>query len=95
MDATVGDARHASGAAGLGGLVHGGELRDADTGDHAGGADGAGADAHLDTVGARLDQGAGAGGGGHVTGDQLHIGIESLDALDSLQHVLGMAVGGV
>ena len=41
-------------------VVDRGELRHADAGDHAGGADGAGADAHLDRVHARVDQRAGA-----------------------------------
>ena len=35
VDATVGDARHAGGLACLGGVIDGGELRDADTGDDA------------------------------------------------------------
>ena len=95
LHAAVGDDGHAVLGGHTGRVIDGGHLGHADAGHHAGGADGAGADAHLDAVGARLDQGAGARGGGHVTGDQLHIGIESLDALDSLQHVLGMAVGGV
>ena len=44
------------------------DLRHADAADHARGADGAGADAHLDTVGARLDEGAGALSRGHIAG---------------------------
>ena len=50
VDATVGDAGHASGTAGLGSLVHGGELRDTDTGNDTGGADRAGANTDLDGV---------------------------------------------
>ena len=70
-------------AAIAGGVVHGGDLGHADTGHHAGGADGAGADANLHAVGARLDQGLGALGGGHVAGDELHIGIVLLHLADS------------
>ena len=58
-----------------GGVIDGGDLRHADAGHHAGGADGAGADADLDAVGAGLDEGVGAVGGGDVAGDELHVGI--------------------
>ena len=95
LHAAVGDDGHAVLGGHPGGVVDGGDLGHADAGLHAGGAEGAGADAHLHAVGARLDEGAGALGGGHITGDQLHVGVEGLDALDGLQHVLGVAVGGV
>ena len=95
LHAAVGDDGHAVLGGHPGGVIDGGDLGYADAGHHAGGADGAGADAHLHAVGARLDEGAGALGGGHVAGDQLHVGVEGLDALDGLQHVLGVAVGGV
>ena len=97
VDATVGDARHASGAAGLGGLVHGGELRDADTGDHAGGADGARADADLDGVDAGVDHGLRTLAGGDVAADDVHA-IERGIGLQAANHVesqLGLTVGGV
>ena len=97
VDATVGDARHAGGLAGLGGVIDGGELRDADTGDHAGGADGAGADTDLDGVDARVDHGLGAGTGGDVAADDLHAaeGGVALDAADHVERQTGLAVGGV
>ena len=49
-----------------------GELRHADAGDDARGADRARADADLDRVGAGIDQRLGALGGGDVAGDDLH-----------------------
>ena len=97
VDATVGDARHASGAAGLGGLVHGGELRHADTGHHAGGADGAWADANLDCVNTSVDHGLSALTGGYVTADDVNA-LERGIGLQTANHVesqLGLTVGGV
>ena len=84
--------RHASGAAGLGGLVHGGELRDADAGDHAGGADGARADADLDGVDAGVDD-APARPGGVATlppmmSTPLNVGI-GLQAANHVESQLG------
>ena len=59
-DAAVGDDGDAV-LVGLGGAGGDrGDLRHAAAGDHPGGADGAGADAHLDAVDAALDQGLGA-----------------------------------
>ena len=62
-----------------GGFQHRGELRHADAGDDAGGADAAGADADLHRVGAGLDQRARAFGRGHVAGDDLHRVRQALD----------------
>ena len=61
------------------GFGDGGDLRHARAGDHAGGADGAGADADLDGVGAGVDQGHGAVVGGDVAGEQVDVGKALLD----------------
>ena len=70
--AAIGDRRHAALAAGGGGFQHRGELRHADAGDDARGADAARADADLHRVRAGLDQRQRALGRGDVAGDHLH-----------------------
>ena len=70
FDAAVGDHRHAALAARLDHVEDRGELRHADAGDDAGGADRAGADADLDRIGAGIDQRLGAVGGGDIAGDR-------------------------
>ena len=72
-----------------------GELRHADAGDDARGADRARADADLDRVGAGIDQRLRALLRGDVAGDDLHGVGEPLDAVDRVQHARGMAVRGV
>jgi hypothetical protein len=56
------------------GLGDGGDLGHAGAGDHARGADGAGADADLDGVGAGVDEGHGAFVGGDVAGEEVDVG---------------------
>ena len=68
------------------------DLRHSRAGDHARGADGAGSDAHLDGVGAGLDQRQRALVGGHVAGQQAHLGKALLHLADRLQHARGVAV---
>ncbi len=80
---------------GLGAVVDRGHLRDAHAGDDAGGADGAGADPHLDAIGARFDQRLGSLGGGHVAGDDLQLREGVLDADQGVDDVSGMAVRGI
>ena len=97
VDATVGDAGHASGTAGLSGLVHGGELRNANTGNDTGGADGARTNTDLDGIGTGLDHGLGTGTGADVAADDLHA-IEGgivLQAGDHVECQAGLTVGGV
>ena len=97
VDATVGDAGHASGTAGLGSLVHGGELRDTDTGNDTGGADRAGANTDLDGVRASLNHGLSTGAGADVAADDLHA-VEGGVVLQAGNHVecqTGFTVGGV
>ena len=72
-----------------------GELRHADAGDDARGADRARADADLDRVGAGIDQRLRALVGRDIAGDHLHGVGEPLDAVDRFQHARGMAVRGI
>ena len=58
----------------LDGRHDGRQLRHADAGDDARGADRAGADADLDAIGAGIDQRLGAVGGGDIAGDDLDVG---------------------
>ena len=95
VDAAVGDARHASGTAGLSGLVHGGELRNANTGNDTGGADGTRPDADLDTVSARFNQIPGGLCRGHVARHYLKLRKCFLDHPDAAYHIGGMAMGGI
>src|SRR5699024_6822787 len=79
---------------GSGGVDDGRDLRDADTGDDPGGADGTGSDADLDGGGAGVEQRPGAVVGGDVAG---HDGDGELggDLADDVDHRAGVAVGGV
>ena len=77
------------------GLGDGGDLGHARAGDHAGGADGAGADANLDGVGAGVDEGHGSVVGGDVAGHEIDVGEAFFDLSDRFEHARGVAVGGV
>ena len=94
-DATVGDQRHVGALEGGGHFGDGGDLRDADAGDDAGGADGARADAHFDAVGAGFHQRDGGFGGGDVAADHVHVREVLLDPGDAVEHALRVTVGGV
>ncbi len=97
VDATVGDAWNTGGTAGLSGLIHGGELRNADTGDHAGGADGARTHANLDGVDSGVDHGLCALTRRHVAADDIDA-LESGIGLETANHVegeLGLTVSGI
>src|SRR5690606_38457979 len=74
---------------------YGGELRPADPGHHPGGAHGAGPDADLDDVGARVDQVAHAGGGDDVAARDGHVRVEGADGPQRGGHLLLVAVRGV
>ena len=93
-DAAVGDDRHLV-VHGRGDVRHGGDLRNTDAGDDARGADGAGADAHLDAVDAGLHEIARRIGRRDVAADDLQVAPLRLDARDHVEHALGMAVRGV
>ncbi len=74
--------------------VEGGELGDADAGDDAGGADGAGALADLDGIGTAVGEEGDAGGAGDVAGDDGEIGEGGADEFDHVADPGGVAVGG-
>ena len=78
--------------AGAVGLGDGRDLRHARAGDHARGADGAGPDADLDGVRAGVDQRQRAFVGGHVAGQQRHVGKALLHLAHRLKHARGVAV---
>ena len=88
FDAAVGDDRHAGRAPGLGRFQDGGELRHADAGDDAGGADRARPDADLDRVRAGVDQRLRALARRHIAGDDRDLVGRALDAADLLEHRL-------
>ena len=98
LQAAVGDDRHAGRAGRQPGLVDGADLRDADAGDDAGGADGARADADLDRVDTGVDQRLRAGAGGDVAADDLDAVVPAevlLHPGDHVEHGALVAVGGV
>jgi hypothetical protein len=70
-------------------------LRHANAGHDAGRADRSRADADLHGVGAGIDQGLRALAGRHVPGDDLHSVRFPLDAIDRIEDLDLMAVGGV
>ncbi len=72
-----------------------GELRHADPGHDARGADRPRPDADFDRVGAGIDQRLGAIRRRHVAGDDLHRIRLPLDAAHGVEHELGMAMRGV
>jgi hypothetical protein len=57
--------------------------------------DGARADADLDAVGAGVDQGLRALAGRDIAGHHLNLVGGALDAVDRIEHIFGMAVGGI
>lgn len=76
------------------GNVKGGELGDADAGDDARGADGAGALADFDRIGTAISEEGDTGGAGNVAGDDGEVGEGGADEFDHVAHTGGMAVGG-
>ena len=94
-DAAVGDHRHVRFGGFLGAVHHRRQLRHANAGDDAGGADRSGADAHLDAVRARIDQRARGLGGGNVAGDHLHRVGQLLHALHRAADLAIVAVRGI
>ena len=82
---------------GQGRLVDGGDLRHADAGDDAGGADRARADADLDGVGAGVDERLRALAGRDVAADDVDVRERrvGLEPADDVEHARGVAVRGV
>ena len=85
-DAAVGDQGHAAGGKCLGDVRHRGDLRHADAGDDARGADRTRADADLDAIGARGDQVERPFAGDDISGDDLQIAPACLDFGHHLEH---------
>jgi hypothetical protein len=94
-DAAVGDQRHARALQRSGHAVDRHDLRHADTGDDARGADRAWANADLDAVGAAFHQRQCRRAGGDVAADHVHTGVVLLDPTHALDHAGAVAVGGV
>ena len=96
-DAAVGDDGHVVAVLlqGAAHLAHSRELRHADTGDDAGGADASGSDAHLDGVGAGLGQHQGGLAGGDVAHHHVDVLILGFHLLEGFHHADAVAVGGV
>src|SRR5471032_37928 len=94
-DAAVGDARHAGAFERLGDVGDRGDLRHADAGDDAGGADRARTDADLDRVRAVFDQRLGGGRRGDVAADHVDLRELGLDPFHAVEDALRMAVGRV
>src|SRR4029079_19160471 len=76
-------------------FFYGGDLRHPDARHYPGGADGAGADAHLDRVRSRLAKRSRALAGGDVAGDHLDALEVALQVPDGVEHPPGMSVRGV
>ena len=93
-DASVGDHGNPVPDRHLGDVEDGRDLRHADAGDDAGGADRAGPDAGLQAVRAGVDQRLGGLAGGDVAGDQLDVELR-LDPPHHLDDRARVAVGGV
>ena len=93
-DTAVGDEADAFLGCALAGDVECGELRNADTGDDAGGADGAGTLADFDRAGAALREILDAGGAGDIAGDDGEIFELAADHFDHVAYAGGVAVGG-
>ena len=93
--AAVGDQRHAAAGERLGDGVDRHDLRHADAGDDARGADRARADADLDRVGAGLDQRQRGGAGGDVAADDVDVREVALDPAHALDDAGAVAVRGV
>ena len=70
----------------------GGHLRHADAGDDASRANGAGADANLDAVRARIDERFGRLRRSDIAGDELRVGERVLHGAAGVEDVMGMAV---
>ncbi len=95
LDAAVGDDGDALFRGGAGGFADGGDLGHAGAGDHAGGADGPGADTDLDGVGSGVDEREGSVVGGDVAGEEGDGGVGFFDGADGFEDARGVAVGGV
>ena len=87
-DAAVCDTRYAGTFKRFGDVGNGGNLRNTDTGDDTGGADGTRADTDLDGVRAVIKQCACRCGRSDIAADDFDIRIVRLDPFDAVQHAL-------
>jgi len=92
-DTAVRDDFHVAVLRAVGGDVEGRELRDADPGDDAGGADGAGALPDFDGTGTAVGEVFDAGGAGDVAGDDGEVGESAADEFDHFADPGAVAVG--
>src|SRR6266851_4201416 len=95
FDAAIGDHRDAVLPTFLDRVDDRGELRHPDAGDHARRTDRARTDAHLDRVGAGLDDSSRALGGRDIADDDLRVVRHPADLADRLDDPRGMAVRGI
>ena len=95
LDAAIGDDRNIGRLGRFDRRHDGGELRHADAGDDAGGADRARTDTDLDRIRTGIDQRLGAIGGGDVAGHDAHRVRHLLDAGDRIENALRMAMRGI
>ena len=93
LDAAVRDHAHAVFVSFFRTVGNGCDLRNTDTGNHTGRADGTGADTNLHAVHTGGDQVMRRGGCCHVTGEQGNIRILVTDLFHLLQHTQAVAVG--
>ena len=94
-DTAISDQRHAGAFQCRSDVLHRGDLRHADTRDDARGANAAGADADLDTIGAVVEQRTRGIRRSDVAANHLHLRKVRLDPLDAVEHALRVPVCGV
>ena len=94
-DAAIGDQRYARAAEGGGNAIDGHDLRHADTGDDARGADGAWANADLDGVRSGFDQRQRSCPCGNVSANHVDVWVVLLDPAHALDHAMAVTVRGI
>ena len=95
LDAAVGNDGHVVSGRGARAVHDGGDLGDAGAGDDAGGADAPRPDAHLDGVGAALDESPRPLLGGHVAHHQLDLGEALAQHRRGVEHAAAVGMRGV
>ena len=94
-DAAVSNQGHTRAFECGGHAVHSHDLRHAHTRHDAGGADGAGADAHFHAVGTGFDQGQGRSARGDIAANDFNVRVVLLDPTHAVEHAFAVAVRGV
>lgn len=95
LDTAVGDERDVVFFGGAIGVGDSGDLRNADSSNHAGGADGARSDANFDRVCAGFDQSEGAFVRSDVAGEEVDVGEGLFDIANCLEDAGRMTVGRI